>query len=145
MGLVSNLLALEVFIQFFRTGFETMKTLIDESRTLYATIQARCSDGPAERFVISYTSEKALRDLLAAPSIIASGCTTRTRAEELCRGETPTPDSRRRIYAFMVNVPCRLARTLRVGFDRNGKLLSFLSRTCHMFSEKSLQVGRANA
>jgi hypothetical protein len=123
-----------------------METLIDESRTLYAAIQARRPDGPAERFVISYTSERALRDLLAAPSIIASRCTTRARAEELCRGETPTRDcGQRRIYAFVVNVPCRLARTLRVVFDRNGKLLSFLGRTCRMFSEKSLQVGRANA
>jgi hypothetical protein len=73
--------------QFFRSGFETMKTLIDESRTLYAAIQARCPDGPAERFVISYTSEQVLRDLLAAPSIVATGCTSRERAEELCRGE----------------------------------------------------------
>lgn len=64
-----------------------MQTQIDESRTLYAAIQARCPDGPAELFVISYTSEEALRDLLAAPSIVASGCTTRERAEELCRGE----------------------------------------------------------
>jgi hypothetical protein len=131
---------------FFRTGFETMKTLIDESRTLYAAIQARRPDGPAERFVISYTSEQALRDLLAAPSIIASGCTTRARAEELCRGETPARDwSHRRISAFVVSVPCRLARTLRVVFGRNGKLLFFLGRTWRMFSEKSFQVGRASA
>jgi hypothetical protein len=74
--------------QFFRTGFETMKTLINESRTLYAAIQARCPDRPAERFVISYTSEQALRDLLAAPSIVATGYTSRERAEELCRRET---------------------------------------------------------
>ena len=77
-----------------------MKTLIDESRTLYAAIQARCTDGSEERFVISYTSEQALRDLLAARSILASGCTTRESAEELCRGETPTRDwSQRQIYA----------------------------------------------
>jgi hypothetical protein len=63
-----------------------MKTMNDESRTLYAAIQTRCPDVPAERFVISYTSEQTLRDLLAAPSILASGCTTRERAEELCRG-----------------------------------------------------------
>jgi len=67
-----------------------MKALIDESRTLYAAIQARCPDAPAERFVISYTSEEALRDLLATPSILASGCTTRERAEELCCEVIPT-------------------------------------------------------
>ena len=64
-----------------------MKTLINESRTLYAAIQSCCPDGAVERFVISYTSEQALRELLAARSIVASGCTTRQRAEELCRGE----------------------------------------------------------
>jgi len=63
-----------------------MKTLIDESRLLYAAIQARCSEGPAEHFVISYTSEQALRDLFAASSIVATGCTSRERAEDLCRG-----------------------------------------------------------
>jgi hypothetical protein len=86
--------------QALRAGFETMKTLIDESRTLYAAIQARCLNVPAERFVISYTSEQALRDLLAAASILASGCTTREDAEELCSGETPTRDwSQRELYA----------------------------------------------
>jgi hypothetical protein len=64
-----------------------MKSPINQSRTFYAAIQSRCSDGQVERFVISYTSEEALRELLAAPSIVVSGCTTRERAEELCRGE----------------------------------------------------------
>jgi hypothetical protein len=78
-----------------------MKALNDESLTLYAAIQARCLGGPVERFVISYTSEQALRDLLATPSILATGCTTRERAEELCRDETSTGDwSQRQIYAF---------------------------------------------
>jgi hypothetical protein len=123
-----------------------MKTMSDESRTLYAAIQNRCPDGPAERFVISYTSERALRDLLAAPSIIASGCTSRARAEELCREEIPTRDwSQRRISAVVVSVPCRLARKLWVVFGRNGKLLFFLGRTWRVFSEKSFQVGRASA
>ena len=77
-----------------------MKALIDESRTLYAAIQTRRADGPAERFVISYTSEQALRDLLATPSILASGCTTRERAEELCRGELRNPYwSQEQLYA----------------------------------------------
>ena len=148
ISLVRNLLSWKACVhQSFRTGFETMKTMSNESRTLYAAIQARCPDGPAERFVISYTSEQALRDLLAAPSIVASGCTTRARAEELCRGETPARDvSEQRISTFVVSVPCRLARTLWAVFGRNGKLLVFLGRTWRMVWEKSsLQVGRAHA
>jgi hypothetical protein len=78
-----------------------MKTLIDEAQTLYAAIQARCPDAPAERFVISYTSEQALRDLLAAASILVSGCTTRERAEELCQGDTPTPDWSLRVEVYV--------------------------------------------
>jgi hypothetical protein len=123
-----------------------MKTLIDESRTLYATIQARRPDGPAERFVISYTSERALRDLLAAPSIVASGCTTRQRAEKLCRAETLTRNwSQQQIYALSVSVPCRLVRILGVVFGRTEKLLFFFGRTWRTLSEDLLHVGRANA
>lgn len=86
LSLARNLHRIEMFTG-FPTRFENMKTLIDESRTLYAAIQSCCPDGAVERFVISYTSEQALRELLAARSIVASGCTTRERAEELCRGE----------------------------------------------------------
>jgi hypothetical protein len=123
-----------------------MKTLIDESRTLYAAIQARRSDGPAERFVISYTSEQALRGLFAAPSIVASGCTTRERAEELCREEMPACDwDQRRIYGFRVNVSRKLARILRIFFGRTQMFVPLLGHPWRMFSEKPLHVGRANA
>ncbi len=65
-----------------------MQTLIGGSRTLYAAIEARNADGAAERFVIAYTCEASLRELLAAPSIVASGIPTREHAEEICYGET---------------------------------------------------------
>lgn len=123
-----------------------MKTLIDESRTLYAAIQARRSDGPADRFVISYTSEKALRGLFAAPSIVASGCATRERAEELCRGEIPTRVwDQQSIYGFSVNVSRKLARILWIVFGRAQRLVPLLGHGWHAFSEKPLHVGRANA
>jgi|SRR5580704_6292122 hypothetical protein len=86
-----------------------MKALIDKSRMLYAAIQTRSTDGSAEHFVISYTSEKALRGLLAAGSIVASGCTTRERAEELCRRETPVHDWNQPTCVLDVNGPARLA------------------------------------
>ena len=76
-----------------------MQTLIDGSRTLYAAIEAHYSDGAAERFVIAYTCEQSLRELLAAPSIVASGCPTREHAEEMCRGETLGEDrSQRQVH-----------------------------------------------
>jgi hypothetical protein len=67
---------------------EAMRTRIGGSRTLYAAIEARYANGAAERFVIAYTCERSLRELFAARSIVASGCSTREDAEEECRGET---------------------------------------------------------
>jgi hypothetical protein len=64
-----------------------MQTLISGSRTLYAAIESRYADGAAERFVVAYTCEASLRELLAARSIVASGIPTREYAEEICRGE----------------------------------------------------------
>jgi len=78
--------------QTFQTGFskqsEVMQTSIDDSSELYAAIEARYPNGAAERFVIAYTCEQSLRELLAAPSIVASGCPTREHAVEICRGAT---------------------------------------------------------
>jgi hypothetical protein len=57
------------------------------ARTLYAAIETRRGDGATERFVLAYTWEQSLRELVAAPSIVASGCLTREHAEEICRRE----------------------------------------------------------
>ena len=81
-----------------------MQTLIGGFRTLYAAIEARYSDETAERFVIAYTCEQSLRQLLAAPSIVASGCPTREHAEEICRGETPGREQRQVRQVFGWNL-----------------------------------------
>src|SRR5947209_218708 len=52
----------------------------------YATIQIVRSDSTTERFVLAYDSEKSLRELLAGPSIVASGFVARQQAEERCFG-----------------------------------------------------------
>lgn len=66
-----------------------METQINCARSRYATIQIVRSDSTAERFVLAYDSEKSLRELLAGPSIVASGFATRLQAEERClRNET---------------------------------------------------------
>jgi hypothetical protein len=75
---------------------EAMQTMIGGSRMLYAAIEARYANGAAERFVIAYTCERSLRELLAAPSIVASWCPTREYAEEICRGETSLRDRSQR-------------------------------------------------
>jgi hypothetical protein len=73
-----------------------MQTFISGARTLYATIETRRGDGATERFVIAYTWEQSLRELVAAPSIVASGCLTREHAEEICREATPGLDRSQR-------------------------------------------------
>ena len=130
--LVCGLLSRVAIQQSSQAGFsnqgEAMQTLIGGSRTLYAAIEARYADGAAERFVIAYTCEQSLRELLAAPSIVASGCPTREHAEEICRGETLGRNrSQRQVgYVFGLNALPRFA--LRYGLSSAG-MRSF----CSMF------------
>jgi hypothetical protein len=57
-----------------------MTQLIHSRRVRYAVIEARRLEGRPERLVIAYPDEDTLRDLLAAPSIIASGFASREAA-----------------------------------------------------------------
>ena len=58
-----------------------MTNAFDFSIPQYAVIEARRTDGPSERFVIAYSDERALRDLIAGPSIIGWGFATREQAQ----------------------------------------------------------------
>jgi hypothetical protein len=88
-----------------------MQTMIGSDRIFYAAIEARRGGGAVERFVIAYTWEQSLRELLAAPSILATGCLTREHAEEICRGEKPGGDRRQQQtrQGFALNAAPRLA------------------------------------
>jgi len=91
----------------FGTRGEAMQTLSSGHRTLYAAIETRRGDGATEFFVLGYTWEQSLRELVAAPSIVASGCLTREHAEEICRGEKTWRDRRERQarQVFGLNTP----------------------------------------
>jgi hypothetical protein len=88
-----------------------MQTMIGSDRILYAAIEARRGGGAIERFVIAYTWEQSLRELLAAPSIVATGCLTREHAEEICREEKPGRDrsQQQMRQVFALNAAPRLA------------------------------------
>ncbi len=58
-----------------------MTNAFDFSIPQFAVIEARRTDGPQERFVIAYSDESALRDLIAGPSIIGWGFATREQAQ----------------------------------------------------------------
>jgi hypothetical protein len=47
----------------------------------YAVIEARWTERPSERFVISYSDEESLRDLIAGPNILACGFASLRDAE----------------------------------------------------------------
>lgn len=47
----------------------------------YAVIEARSTERPSERFVISYSDEESLRDLIAGPNILACGLASLRDAE----------------------------------------------------------------
>jgi hypothetical protein len=58
-----------------------MTGLVDSPIAQYAVIEARRTEGPSERFVIAYSDEASLRDLIARPSIIACGFSSREEAQ----------------------------------------------------------------
>ena len=62
-----------------------MKELVDFSLVRYAVIEALKIDANPERFVIAYRTEQALHDVIAAPSIIACGFSSRAEAEASTR------------------------------------------------------------
>lgn len=52
-----------------------------EAATQYAVIEIRMTMEPPERFVIAYSDEEALRDLVAARNIVGCGFTDRDDAQ----------------------------------------------------------------
>ena len=58
-----------------------MTGLVDSPIAQYAVIEARQTEGPSERFVIAYSDEESLRELIAGPSIIACGFASREEAQ----------------------------------------------------------------
>ncbi len=47
----------------------------------YAVIEARRTESLSERFVIAYSDEESLRDLIAGPSIVGCGFASREEAQ----------------------------------------------------------------
>jgi hypothetical protein len=58
-----------------------MTKVVDSSIEQYAVIEARRTEGPSEFFVIAYSDERSLRDLIARPSIIACGFASHEEAQ----------------------------------------------------------------
>jgi hypothetical protein len=78
--------------------------LVHTSTRQYAVISVRTLPH-CERLVIAYPDEKTLRDLLAGPSIVALGYSSREEAERsICRyGATARPLRRRSMTTLVAN------------------------------------------
>jgi hypothetical protein len=64
--------------------------LVDLSDVQYAVIEGLHTETGHERIVIAYPNEQSLRDLIAAPAIIASGFSSREEAVAGSRACVPT-------------------------------------------------------
>jgi len=73
--------------------------LVDSSGVQYAVIAGLRTETGPERLVIAYPSEKSLRDLLAAPSILAVGFSSREDALAGSRAPRPAAISHQRMPA----------------------------------------------
>jgi hypothetical protein len=70
-----------LFLGHERTQGDIVTGLVESSIAQYAVIQVRRTEGPSERFVIAYSNEESLRELIARPSIIACGFSSREEAQ----------------------------------------------------------------
>lgn len=58
-----------------------MRELAKSSIAQYAVIEVHWTESPSERFVLAYSYEESLRDLIAGPSIITCGFRSREDAQ----------------------------------------------------------------
>jgi len=69
---------------------EVVNELVDCSSVRYAVIEGLHTETGHERIVIAYPNEQSLRDLIAAPSIVAFGFSSREEAVAGSRAYVPT-------------------------------------------------------
>ena len=72
-----------------------MNTVVDSSSVQYAVIAGLRTETGPERLVIAYSNEASLRDLIAAPSILATGFSSREKAAAGGRPSVPTTTAQR--------------------------------------------------
>ena len=95
-----------------------MNQLVDTSIWQYAVIAVR-TEPDRERLVIAYPNEKALRDLIAAPSIVALGYSSREEAlANVDRCVPTTAASRQKSNAAIVDKSISLLKEFRAGTRR---------------------------
>jgi hypothetical protein len=80
-----------------------VNTVVDSSSVHYAVIAGLRTETGPERLVIAYSNEASLRDLIAAPSILATGFSSREEAVAGRRVSVLTAPSHRRMPKTMAD------------------------------------------
>jgi hypothetical protein len=101
--------------------------VVDSSGVQYAVIAGLHTETGRERLVIAYPNEKSLRDLIAAPSIIAVGFSSREEAVAGGRASAPTTTSQRGQALIVGGKPERYQHR-RNWAERRGQTSSTLRR-----------------
>src|SRR5216684_5359183 len=78
-----------------------VNTVVDSSDVRYAVIAGLRTETGHERLVIAYPNEEALRDLIAAPSIIAVGFSSRQEAVAAGTASVPAAVAHQRMSKAM--------------------------------------------
>jgi hypothetical protein len=102
--------------------------VVDSSGVHYAVIAGLRTETGPERLVIAYPNEESLRDLIAAPSIIAVGFSSREEAVAGSRDPFPTAIAYQRMLEAMAG---RVTERHQQGFnwaERRGETGSILRR-----------------
>ena len=96
---------------------EVMEALVGCSTVQYAIIQASSKENHPEKVVIAYPDENCLRDLMAEPSIVGLGFTSREEAMAKLVGRMPdSKASKRKHHPILMSHKAQQGRDAASGF-----------------------------
>jgi hypothetical protein len=105
-----------------------VKELVDFSVVQYAVIEGLHTETGHERIVIAYPNEQSLRDLIAAPSIVAFGFSSREEAVAGSRACVRTAAAYQRIPEAMAGRQTERHQQGLSWAERRGETVSVLRR-----------------
>jgi hypothetical protein len=117
-----------------------VKELVDFSVVQYAVIEGLHTETGHERIVIAYPNEQSLRDLIAAPSIVALGFSSREEAVAGSRACVPTAVAYQRMPEAMAGGETEKHQQGLSWAERRGETGSVLQRVRRFLVTSSSDV-----
>jgi hypothetical protein len=81
---------------YYRARLMAASTKMTHRRVRYAIVEVMQRDGGTEQFVLAYRTLRSLRDLIAAPRIVATGFASREAAMRMLRAQVASTAANRR-------------------------------------------------